>query len=163
MNHVIIRGFLGRDPETRYMPNGDAVTNFSVATTERWKTQDGEKKEHTEWHRCSCFGKRAEVAGEYLKKGSQILLNGRLRTRKWEKDGVERYSTEIIVEGFEFLDRRPEGERDPRGDDTGGDEAGDNRPGRTSGAASKEKPSTTRREPQKNGGKFDDMADDIPF
>ena len=98
VNKVIIVGNVGRDPETRYMPSGDAVTNISVATTDRYKDkQSGEMKENTEWHRIAFFGKLAEIAGQYLKKGSQVYVEGRLRTRKWtDQSGQEKYSTEII-------------------------------------------------------------------
>lgn len=96
-NRATVLGYLGRDPEIRYMPNGEAVATLSVATTESWKDKEsGERQEATEWHRCVLFGKRAEVAGEYLKKGSLVLVEGSLKTRKWaDKDGVERYTTEI--------------------------------------------------------------------
>lgn len=98
VNKVILVGNLGNDPEIRYMPNGGAVANITVATSESWTDKNtGEKKEVTEWHRVVLFGKVAEVAGEYLKKGSQVYIEGQLKTRKWEKDGVERYSTEIVV------------------------------------------------------------------
>ena len=98
VNKVIIVGNVGRDPETRYMPSGDAVTNISVATSDRYKDkQTGEMKENTEWHRIAFFGKLAEIAGQYLKKGSQVYVEGRLRTRKWtDQSGQEKYSTEII-------------------------------------------------------------------
>jgi single-strand DNA-binding protein len=99
LNRVMIIGHLGRDPETRYMPNGDAVTNFSVATSESWKDKNtGEKKETTEWHRITCYRKLGEIAGKYLKKGSTVYVEGKLTTRKWkDKEGVERYTTEIIA------------------------------------------------------------------
>lgn len=98
VNKVIIVGTLGQDPEIRYAPNGNAIANMSVATSESWNDRSsGEKKELTEWHRLVIFGKLAEIAGEYLKKGSQVYFEGQLRTRKWEKDGVDRYTTEIII------------------------------------------------------------------
>jgi single-strand DNA-binding protein len=105
VNKVIIVGNLGRDPETRYMPNGEAVTNIAVATTESWKDKaTGEKKELVEWHRCTMYRKLAEIAAQYLKKGSQVYLEGRLQTRKWsDKEGVERYTTEIIVDSMQML------------------------------------------------------------
>jgi single-strand DNA-binding protein len=101
VNKVIIVGNVGRDPETRYMPSGDAVTNISVATSDRYKDkQSGEMKETTEWHRVAFFGKLAEIAGQYLKKGSQVYVEGRLRTRKWtDASGQEKYSTEIVGSG----------------------------------------------------------------
>lgn len=99
VNKVIILGALGQDPEVRYLPNGGAVTNISVATSESWNDkQSGEKKEQTEWHRVVIFGKLAEVAGEYLRKGSQVYFEGQLRTRKWtDANGVDKYTTEIVI------------------------------------------------------------------
>ena len=98
VNKVILIGNLGRDPETRYMPDGGAITNISIATTETWKDKSGEKQEKTEWHRVAFFGKLAEIAGEYLKKGSQVYVEGRLQTRKWQdKDGADKYTTEIVA------------------------------------------------------------------
>ncbi|MEC4720460.1 single-stranded DNA-binding protein [Noviherbaspirillum sp. CPCC 100848] len=108
VNKVILVGHLGRDPETRYMPNGDSVTNVAVATTETWKDKgSGERKELTEWHRVTFYRKLAEIAKEYLKKGSQVYVEGRLQTRKWtDKDGVERYTTEIIADTMQMLGSR---------------------------------------------------------
>lgn len=109
VNKAIIVGNLGRDPETRYMPNGDAVTNIAVATTETWKDKNtGEKKEQTEWHRIVFYRKLAEIAGQYLKKGSAVYLEGKLQTRKWtDKDGVERYTTEIVADTMQMLGGGP--------------------------------------------------------
>ncbi len=151
VNKVIIVGNLGADPETRYTPSGDAVTNIRVATTDKWKDKaSGEMKEQTEWHRISFWGRLAEVAGEYLKKGSQVYIEGSLRTRKWQdKDGQDRYSTEIRGEVMQMLGRR-EGGGMPR-DDAGGDRAAP-RPAAAAKPAEK-----------KPAGKFDDMEDDIPF
>lgn len=149
LNQVQIIGHLGRDPETRYMPNGDAVTNISVATTEAWKDKNtGEKKEATEWHRITFYRKLAEVAGQYLKKGSQVFIQGRLQTRKWtDKDGVERYTTEIIADTMQMLGGRQGGAND------------------NSGA-----PAPQQRQAAAGGGgggrpapNFSDMDDDIPF
>ncbi len=108
VNKVIIVGNLGQDPETRYMPSGSAVTNFTVATNESWKDkQTGEQKERTEWHRVSMFNRLAEVAAEYLRKGSQVYIEGKLRTRKWQgKDGNDRYTTEIIADEMQMLGGR---------------------------------------------------------
>lgn len=101
VNKVILLGNLGRDPETRYTTGGDAVTNLRIATSEQWKDKNGEKQEKTEWHRVAFFGKLAEIAGEYLKKGSQVYVEGRLQTRKWtDKDGQERYTTEVVLTTF---------------------------------------------------------------
>src|SRR6058998_1268103 len=108
VNKVILVGNLGRDPETRYNPEGGAITNISVATTDTWKDKaSGEKQERTEWHRVALFGRLAEIAGEYLRKGSQVYIEGSLRTRKWQdKQGNERYSTEIIGNDLQMLGGR---------------------------------------------------------
>ncbi|WP_232916971.1 single-stranded DNA-binding protein [Pseudomonas corrugata] len=99
VNKVILVGTCGQDPDTRYLPNGTAVTNLSLATSEQWTDkQTGQKVEKTEWHRVSLFGKPAEIAGEYLRKGSQVYIEGKLQTRDWEKDGIKRYTTEIVVD-----------------------------------------------------------------
>ena len=104
VNKVIILGNLGDDPITKYMPNGDAVTNITVATTETWKDKSGEKQEKTEWHRVTFYRKLAEIAGEYLKKGKPVYIEGRLETRKWvDKSGVDRYTTEIIANEMKML------------------------------------------------------------
>ena len=114
VNKVIIVGNLGRDPETRYMPNGEAVTNIAVATTESWKDKtSGEKKELTEWHRITFYRKLAEIAGQYLKKGSSVYIEGKLQTRKWtDKDGIERYATEIISDSMQMLGGKQESQGD---------------------------------------------------
>ncbi|MFT5782553.1 MAG: single-strand DNA-binding protein [Pseudomonas sp.] len=116
VNKVILVGTCGQDPETRYMPNGNAVTNLSLATSEQWTDkQTGQKVEKTEWHRVSLFGKVAEIAGEYLRKGSQVYIEGKLQTREWEKDGIKRYTTEIVVDmqgTMQLLGGRPEGSGD---------------------------------------------------
>jgi len=153
INKVIIVGNLGADPETKYLPSGDAVTNIRVATTDTWKDKaSGEKKEATEWHRIAFFGRLAEVAGEYLKKGSQVYVEGSLRTRKWQdKDGQDRYSTEIRADVMQMLGRR-EGGGEPRA------EMADRGEPRTAGAAKPAAPAA-----KKPAGKFDDMEDDIPF
>jgi len=113
LNQAQIIGHLGRDPETRYLPSGDAVTNFSIATTEKWRDKNtGEQKEATEWHRINTFGKLAEIAGQYLKKGSLVFIQGKIVTRKWQdKDGIERYSTEIRADSMKMLGGRPEGDQ----------------------------------------------------
>jgi len=114
INKVILIGNVGGDPETRYMPNGNAVTNMTVATSDSWKDkQTGQMQERTEWHRVSFFGKIAEIAGQYLRKGSKVYIEGRLQTREWEKDGIKRYTTEIIVDmngAMQMLDGRSEGD-----------------------------------------------------
>jgi single-strand DNA-binding protein len=149
VNKVIIVGNLGRDPETRYLPSGEAVTNISVATTSTWKDKaSGEKKEETEWHRVSAFGRLAEIMGEYLKKGSQVYIEGQLRTRKWQdKEGKDRYTTEIRADVMQMLGSRA-GSGEPRGE-----------PPAPRGEAAA-KPGAPAKKP---AGKFDDMEDDIPF
>lgn len=114
VNKVILVGTCGQDPEVKYLSNGNAVTNLSLATSEQWKDkQSGEKKEKTEWHRVVIFGKVAEIAGEYLRKGSQVYIEGKLQTREWEKDGIKRYSTEIVVDmqgAMQLLGGKPSGD-----------------------------------------------------
>ncbi len=147
VNKVILVGNLGRDPETRYMPDGAAITNVSVATSFQWNDKaSGEKKEETEWHRVVFRGKLAEVAGEYLKKGSQVYVEGRLRTRKWQdKEGQDKYTTEIIADRMQMLGSRA-GAGEPR------DMPTESKAAEPRAAAAK-----------KPAGKFDDMEDDIPF
>ena len=108
VNKVIVVGNLGQDPETKYMPSGSAVTNISIATSESWKDkQTGEQKERTEWHRVSMFGRLAEIAAEYLRKGSQVYIEGKLQTDKWQdKDGNDRYTTKIIANQMQMLGSR---------------------------------------------------------
>jgi single-strand DNA-binding protein len=158
VNKVIIVGNLGRDPETRYMPEGGAITNISVATTEKWKDKNGEMQEKTEWHRVAFFGKLAEIAGEYLKKGSQVYVEGRLQTRKWQdKDGQDKYMTEIVANQMQMLGSRQGMGGGDRGGDRGAPDAGEG-----GGAASR--PASGGAKPAaKSGGKFDDFEDDIPF
>ena len=104
VNKVILVGNLGKDPEVRYMPNGDAVANFSIATTDTWKDKNGMRQERTEWHNISMYRRLAEIAGEYLKKGSSVYVEGRLQTRKWQdKNGQDRYTTEIICDQMQML------------------------------------------------------------
>jgi single-strand DNA-binding protein len=150
VNKVIVVGNLGRDPETRYMPDGAAITNVSIATSFQWTDKaSGEKKEETEWHRVVFRGKLAEVAGEYLKKGSQVYVEGRLRTRKWQdKEGQDKYTTEIVADRMQMLGSRA-GAGEPR-EAPSEPRAAEPRP--AAGAPSK-----------KPAGKFDDMEDDIPF
>ncbi|MBJ3815797.1 single-stranded DNA-binding protein SSB1 [Shimwellia pseudoproteus] len=129
VNKVILVGNLGQDPEVRYMPNGGAVANITLATSESWRDkQTGEMKEQTEWHRVVLFGKLAEVAGEYLRKGSQVYIEGQLRTRKWQdQSGQERYTTEIVVNvggTMQMLGGRQGGGNAPAGGNTGGQQGG---------------------------------------
>jgi len=158
VNKVILIGNLGKDPETRYMPNGDAVTNITLATTETWKDKSGEKQEKTEWHRVTFYRKLAEIAGEYLKKGRPVYVEGRLETRKWtDKAGVERYTTEIIANDMKMLGSKPgSGSFEVVDKD---DSKSDGAPASTSASAAKAKPAAAG----KSGSGFDDMDDDIPF
>jgi len=153
VNKVILVGNLGRDPAMRYMPSGDAVATFSVATTETWKDKSGQRQEQTEWHRISMFGKQAEVAGQYLKKGSSVYIEGRLQTRKWtDKEGQERQTTEIRADRMQMLGGRSGGNAFEVMDD----DAGSSAPAPRQAPASK---------PAAGGGgsNFDDFDDDIPF
>ena len=146
INKVILVGNLGGDPETRYMPSGSAVTNFTVATNESWKDkQTGEQKERTEWHRVVMFDRLAEIAAEYLRKGSQVYIEGKLRTRKWQdKDGNDRWTTEVIADEMQMLGGRGGG---GGGAPMGGSE----------GYSQPSQPS------QPSRGGSDDFDDDIPF
>ena len=150
VNKVIIVGNLGKDPETRYAPSGDAVTNIVVATTETWKDKaSGEKREATEWHRVVFFGKLAEIAGQYLKKGSQVYLEGKLKTRKWQdKDGQDRFTTEINADEMKMLGSKGDGQQQEG-----------QRPQQTQ----QRPPANTQRQPQEPAGGFSDFDDDIPF
>ena len=110
VNKAILIGNLGKDPEVRYMPSGEAIANITLATTDTWKDKSGEKQERTEWHRVSFFGRQAEVVGEYLKKGSQIYVEGRIQTRKWQdKEGQDRYTTEIVADRMQMLGSKSSG------------------------------------------------------
>ena len=155
VNKVIIVGNLGRDPETRYMPSGDAMTSIAVATTDKWRDKaSGEQKEATEWHRIAFFGKLAEIAGQYLKKGSQVYVEGRLKTRKYtDKDGVEKYSTEIVADTMQILGSRMGGGGGsaPMGGDDGGYSAPSRAPAQTQSRAPAKAPNLS------------DIDDDIPF
>jgi single-strand DNA-binding protein len=126
INKVILVGNLGRDPETRYMPSGGAVTNVSIATSKGWKDRDsGEQKERTEWHRIVFFNRLAEIAGEYLKRGSKVYIEGELRTRDWEKDGQKHYTTEVVANEMQMLDSRGEmGGGGPSSGGSGGSQGG---------------------------------------
>lgn len=173
VNKVILVGNLGADPEVRYLPSGDAVANIRLATTDRYKDKtSGEMKEATEWHRVSFFGRLAEIVNEYLKKGSSVYIEGRIRTRKWQaQDGTDRYSTEIVAEQMQMLGGRG-GAMGGGGDEGGysrepsersgggggrvasGGGGGASRGGSGGGASRPSAPA---------GGGFDEMDDDIPF
>ena len=155
VNKVILLGNLGRDPETRYTTGGDAVTNLNIATSEQWKDKNGEKQERTEWHRVVLFGRQAEIAGEYLKKGRSVYIEGRLQTRKYtDKDGVEKYSTEIVADRMQLIG----GGREAGGGDV---EFG------SGGGAPRREPAAASATSGKSGGaakkNVDDFDDDIPF
>ncbi len=154
LNKVTLIGNLGRDPETRYMPSGDAMTTISIATTENWKDKvTGEKKEMTEWHRISFFGKLAEIAGQYLKKGSSVYVEGSLRTRKYtDKDGIEKYATDIRADSMQMLG----GRATSTGMDDGYDPQHAPAP-----VARPEQPQ--QRPASRPAPNFADMDDDIPF
>jgi single-strand DNA-binding protein len=166
VNKVIIVGNLGRDPEMRYMPSGDAIANVAVATSYKSKDRNtGEQKETTEWHRISFFGKMAEVVGQYLKKGSSVYVEGRLQTRKWtDKDGVERYTTEIVAENMQMLGGR-QGSGEPEGYDGGGYEGSQSsRPAQSAPAPRQQAAPPPPRPTPKPAQSFAPMEDDdIPF
>jgi single-strand DNA-binding protein len=162
VNKVILLGNLGRDPETRYTTGGDAVTNLRIATSEQWKDKSGEKQERTEWHTVVLFGRQAEIAGEYLKKGRSVYIEGRLQTRKYtDKEGVEKYSTEIVADRMQLIGSARDaggggGDAEFGGGDAGGGrrsggEAGGGGSGASRGGAAPGKKNT------------DDFDDDIPF
>jgi len=146
VNKVILIGNLGADPEVRYLPSGDAMANIRIATTDVWKDKSGEKQEHTEWHRIAFFGKLAEVAGEYLKKGSPVYVEGRIRTRKWQ----DKYSTEIVADRMQLLGARG-----------GGSETAAREPREPKAAAAGK--ADAKPAAKKSGASFEDMDDDIPF
>ena len=165
VNKVIIVGNLGRDPEIRYMPSGDAIANIAVATSFKSKDKNtGEQKELTEWHRISFFGRLAEIVGQYLKKGSSVYVEGRLQTRKYtDKDGIERYATDIVAENMQML-----GGRSGMGGDSGGmDDGGGYEPQQQQQQrpAPRQAPAApaARPQPQRPAPNFSDMDDDIPF
>lgn len=153
LNKVLLIGNLGKDPEVRYMPNGDAVANFSIATTESYKDKNGDKQDKTEWHNITMYRKLAEIAGQYLKKGSQVYLEGKIQTRKWQdKEGKDRYTTEIICDEMKMLGGRSGG--DSSSSYQGGNEA----PAFTPAA----RPSAPSR-PAAAPKPVDEFEDDIPF
>ncbi|MED5620746.1 single-stranded DNA-binding protein [Ideonella sp. BN130291] len=165
VNKVILIGNLGRDPEVRYTPSGSAVCNVSVATTRNWKNKDsGERQEETEWHRVVFYDRLAEIAGEYLKKGRPVYVEGRLKTRKWQKDGADQYTTEIIATEMQLL-----GSREGMGGGGGGDEGGGGYSRDAEGGGAPRSAPAPRAPAQrpapapKSSTGFDDMDDDIPF
>lgn len=157
INKVILIGNLGRDPEVRYTPNGAAICNVTIATSRNWKDKtSGEKVEETEWHRVVFYDRLAEIAGEYLKKGRSIYVEGRLKTRKWQdKEGVDKYTTEIVANEMQML-----GSREGLG---GGDDSAARAQGREGGGEAGARPAASKPAAQKSPTGFDDMDDDIPF
>ena len=154
VNKVILIGNVGGDPEVRYMPNGNAVANVTLATSDSWKDkQTGQQQERTEWHRVVFFGRIAEVVGEYARKGSKLYIEGRLQTREWEKDGVKRYTTEVVVDmggQMQLLDGRP----------SGGEQNAAPRQQQPSRPAPQQQPAA---QPQQPAPDYDSFDDDIPF
>ncbi|MEA3275805.1 MAG: single-stranded DNA-binding protein [Pseudomonadota bacterium] len=149
VNKVILIGNLGADPETRYMPNGNAVANINIATSEQWRDRNtGENQERTEWHRVALFGKLGEIAGQYLRKGAKVYIEGKIRTRKWQdQSGQDRYSTEVVADQMQMLDSRGGGASVPF------DEPGGGQPQRVGEAP----------QPQPQPLEKPDFDDDIPF
>ena len=163
VNKVILIGNLGRDPEVRYTPNGNAVCNVSIATTRNWKSKEsGDKVEETEWHRVVFYDRLAEIAGEYLKKGRSVYVEGRLKTRKWQdKDGKDQYTTEVVAEQMQMLGgREGMGGGGGGGGDEGGYSRGGDREESRSAPPSRQQASKPAAKPATG---FDDMDDDIPF
>ena len=165
VNKVILVGTCGQDPEVRYLPNGNAVTNLSLATSEQWTDkQTGQKVEKTEWHRVSMFGKVAEIAGEYLRKGSQVYIEGKLQTREWEKDGIKRYTTEIVVDmqgTMQLLGGRPQGDQQGQGNNYQ-QSAPRQQAQRPAPQQQPQRPAPQQAAPQP-APDFDSFDDDIPF
>lgn len=162
VNKVILVGTCGQDPEVRYLPNGNAVTNLSLATSEQWTDkQTGQKVEKTEWHRVSMFGKVAEIAGEYLRKGSQVYIEGKLQTREWEKDGIKRYTTEIVVDmqgTMQLLGGRPQNQ------DNGQQSAPQQQRPQQQRPAPQQRPQSQAPQPAPQPAPdFDSFDDNIPF
>ena len=157
VNKVILIGNLGRDPETRYTTGGDAVTNLRIATTDVWKDKAGEKQEKTEWHTVVLFGRQAEIAGEYLKKGRPVYIEGRLQTRKWtDKEGVEKYSTEVVGDRMQLLGSKDGGGGGGDAEFSGSGERGARREGGGGSGGSAKAAGVAKKN-------VDDFDDDIPF
>ncbi len=157
VNKVILMGNLGRDPEVRYSPDGAAVCNVSIATTSSWKDKNsGERREETEWHRVVFYNRLAEIAGEYLKKGRPVYVEGRIKTRKWQnKEGVDQYTTEVVADNMQLLGGRDGGD----GGSSGGNEGGSSAPRPAARAQQAARPAA----PVAGGANLSDMDDDIPF
>lgn len=154
VNKAILIGRAGADPDTRYMPNGNAVCSISLATSDSWKDKDGQQQTRTEWHRVVFFGKLAEIAGQYLKKGSKVYIEGRLQTREWEKDGIKRYTTEVVVDiggQMQMLDSREDSGSQNSGRDT-----------QSQQQATQRQAPKAQVPPEQDAG-FGNFDDDIPF
>ncbi|MBB1074640.1 single-stranded DNA-binding protein [Rhodoferax sp. 4810] len=169
VNKVILVGNLGRDPEVRYLPSGDPVANITIATSSRYKNKSGEMTEETEWHRVTFFGRLAEIASQYLKKGRPVYVEGRIKTNKYtDKNGVERYSTDIIANEMQLLGGRegmggPASEDDGYSGDAGGNYAPRPAPASRPAAPPQVRPAAAPAAAARPASGFDDMDDDIPF
>jgi len=163
VNKVILVGSLGKDPEVRFMPNGEAVCNFSIATTDSWKDKSGAKQERTEWHNIVMYRKLAEIAGEYLKKGRPVYVEGRLQTRKWQtKEGQDRYTTEIIADQMQMLGSNKDGHSG--GDNDGGSYDGQQQDQSAQPTQQRQAQSSAPAQSNTNGGgSYDSFDQDIPF
>lgn len=163
VNKVILVGNVGKDPETRYMPSGGAVTNVTLATSDSWKDKNtGQPQEKTEWHRIVFFNRLAEIVNEYVRKGSKLYIEGSLRTRSWEQDGITRYATEIVANEMQMLDSRGAGAGSGGGaDDRFGQDMNQDQPQRSAPAAAAGAPTQQRNAPPRP--EFDNFDDDIPF
>lgn len=165
INKVILIGNVGGDPETRYLPNGNAVTNLTLATSDSWRDkQTGQMQERTEWHRVSFFGKIAEIAGQYLRKGSKVYIEGRLQTREWEKDGVKRYTTEIVVDmggTMQMLDGRSDNEGGSR--PPAAPRQPQSQPQQQQAPQAQQRPAPSTQYDAQPAPDYDSFDDDIPF
>ena len=163
VNKVILIGRLGKDPETRYMTNGEAVTNATLATSENWKEKSGEKQEKTEWHNLVFYRRLAEIAGEYLKKGSQIYVEGRITTEKWQdKEGKDRYTTKIVANEMKMLDRKSSGGGSFEVVENERSEGSSSRPSKPAASSSGSAAAPAKAAPAAKSS-FDNFDDDIPF
>lgn len=163
VNKAILIGHLGKDPEVRYLPNGEAVANVSIATSETWKDKSGEKQEKTEWHNLVFYKRLAEIVGEYLKKGSQIYVEGRLQTRKWQtKEGQDRYTTEIVVNEMKMLGGKSSGSNSFEVMENERGEGSSSRPNKPAASSSGSAAAPAKAAPAAKSS-FDNFDDDIPF
>lgn len=165
INKVILVGNLGQDPEVKYMPSGGAVANISIATTDSWKDKStGEKKDKTEWHRVVFFNRLAEIAGEYLRKGSQVYIEGSLRTRKWQnQQGQDQYSTEIVAREMQMLGSRAGGSGDFKSSPSQGQAQQQGQAPSQGGSSNQQQPQQQQQQASAPPQNFDNFDDDIPF